>query len=431
MVKLGVIADDFTGGSDIASFMVNAGWRVVQIIGQPTQKLMESVDDVDAIVISLKSRSNDPKEAIDATLAAAHWLKERGAQQLYFKYCSTFDSTAKGNIGPVTDALVEAFNIRQTVFCPALPINGRTVLHGYLFVNGVLLNESGMQYHPITPMKDANLVRVLSEQTNYSVDLINYQQLDMFSELEDLNEKHELFNKICNEAYGKNVRYFIVDCAHEKHLKTLAELTCDLELITGGSGLAEAIAKKDTSSTMHRSLGKLLKPESLKTIIFSGSCSVMTNQQVAYYQSLQAPTLAVDVERAINDAVEYAQEIAMWAIAESSKDSTYAPLIYATQTVGLLIDIQNKFGAEIASKAIEDILAKVALILKNHSFKAFIVAGGETSGAITQALSATAFEIGKSVAPGVPWVKDISSDLYFLLKSGNFGTPSFFANAQE
>lgn len=422
-IKLGVIADDFTGATDIASFMVAEGWRVILLIGTPTNNLDldATLKDVDAIVISLKSRSCTPNIAIKESINAAKWLKKEGVAQLYFKYCSTFDSSEKGNIGPVTDALMQEFSLQQTVFCPALPINGRTVLHGHLFVNGQLLNESGMQNHPVTPMRDANLCRVLAAQSKHLVGLIDYVTIDQ----DAISQQIQLLSE-------QGVQYFIVDTAHNAHLEVIARFVKSWELVTGGSGLAGALAKIDQENKQTKLLKNDLisSPISTKTVIFSGSCSVMTCQQVAYYQEINAPCFEIEVQKAIHDQ-NYADLICAWALDQLALNKTLAPLIFATQTADQLKRIQTEFGAARASEAIEELFAKVASQLKAQGVQNFIVAGGETSGAVTQALDITGFYIGASIAPGVPWVLDIDSECFLALKSGNFGQITFFEDAQK
>lgn len=416
-LKLGVIADDFTGATDIASFMVNAGWRVVQQIGVPDPDLV--APDVDAIVIALKSRSCPVDTAISETLASARWLKSQGAAQLFFKYCSTFDSTAVGNIGPVADALLQAFNIQKTIFCPALSAYGRTVVHGHLFVNGQLLNESGMQNHPVNPMMDANLCRVLAAQSSHKVGLIDYACVDAGAAAMGHSMAAQL---------SKGTQFFIVDTLNDSQLQTIAEAVRAFELVTGGSGLGGALAALDVAGQARTRVS--LRPINNKTVILSGSCSVMTNQQVAYYCESGAPHQAIDVTLALKNT-EYANDLTKWVLAQYQQNTTQAPLLYATQSPENLRQIQAEFGAEVASLAVERLFSQIAQNLAREGICNFIVAGGETSGAITQALQIKEFEIGDTVAPGVPWVKAVATNTFLCLKSGNFGDVTFFQKAQD
>ena len=225
-IFLGCIADDFTGASDLANNLVRAGMRVVQTIGVPTSPLSA---DVDAVVVALKSRTIAPQDAIAQSLAALSWLEAQGAQQIYFKYCSTFDSTAQGNIGPVTEALMDALGTDFTIATPAFPDNNRTVFKGYLFAGDMLLNESGMQNHPLTPMLDANLVRVLQAQTRRVVGLVDYTAVG-HSTTAIAERIHKL------KAAGVGVA--IVDAISNEDLMRLGPALKGMPLVTAGSGVA-------------------------------------------------------------------------------------------------------------------------------------------------------------------------------------------------
>jgi len=413
---LGVIADDFTGATDIAGFLVENGMRTIQVNGVPSDKIEINAD---AVVVSLKSRSCPTQQAISDSLAALKWLKEQGCQQFYFKYCSTFDSTAQGNIGPVTDALLNALNEDFTIVCPALPINGRTVFNGHLFVLGELLSESGMRHHPVTPMTDSNLMHLMDAQSTGQTGLVNYKTIEQGSE-----QVKESFETL--KAQGK--RYAVVDAFKEEHLSEIGKAVSSLKLITGGSGLAAGIANNWREHLQDQTQAKLAGyPSKAPTVIFSGSCSVMTNQQVAVYKP-KAPHFAIDVEHCINQE-NYSDEVCNW-VAEQA-DAQYAPLIFATADAQELSSIQQKYGADISSKAVENFFSQLAQKLKNIGIRNFIVAGGETSGVVTQSLQVDSFHLGPQIAPGVPWVKAINDDLSLALKSGNFGDQDFFTKAQE
>ncbi|QUJ69570.1 four-carbon acid sugar kinase family protein (plasmid) [Photobacterium sp. GJ3] len=413
---LGVIADDFTGATDIAGFLVENGMKTIQLNGVPTQTLTM---DADAVVISLKSRSCPAEEAVADSVAALRWLQAAGCQQFYFKYCSTFDSTAQGNIGPVTDALMAELGTSFTVICPALPVNGRTVCHGHLFVNGELLSESGMRHHPVTPMTDANLMRLMDAQSNGKSGLVNYAVLDQGS---------AAVEAAFRELQRQGIRYAVVDTLSDQHLQTIGAACKDLKLVTGGSGLAAGIARHwvsaaDKATAQALSAGR---PQAGKTVVLSGSCSVMTNQQVGHYLAI-APHFALDVNACLTDS-HYSQTVCEWVLA--NLDSEYAPLVYATANPELLKAIQAEFGAQASSRAVEQFFSQLAHALREHGVRNFIVAGGETSGVVTQSLGVKGFHIGPQIAPGVPWVKAIDQDLSLALKSGNFGDKSFFQKAQ-
>ncbi|HEY5715155.1 MAG TPA: 3-oxo-tetronate kinase [Psychromonas sp.] len=413
---LGVIADDFTGATDIAGFLVENGMRTIQLSGVPKTDLKI---EADAVVISLKSRSCSVDEAISSSLAALEWLKEHGCQQYYFKYCSTFDSTEKGNIGPVTDALLDALDEKFTIICPSLPVNGRTVFNGHLFVLGELLSDSGMKNHPVTPMNDSSLLRLMDKQAAGETGLVNYQTVEQGPE-----KVIESFSAL--QKSGK--RYAVVDAFNASHLDILGKAVTQLKLITGGSGLAAGIAKNWSEHLSDQSSAKKAgHPEAEKTIILSGSCSVMTNQQVANYIT-QAPHLALDVKACLENG-DYLQQVFNWVI--EHLDFPLAPLVYATASTDALQEIQRLYGAEASSQCVEQFFSQLALQLKEYGVKNFIIAGGETSGVVTQSLAVDAFHIGPQIAPGVPWVKSVLGNLSLALKSGNFGDQHFFTTAQE
>lgn len=412
MIQLGIIADDFTGASDIASFLVENGLRTVQMNGIPQRPLP---DDVDAVVISLKSRSNPVDEAIAQSLAALAWLRAQDCRQFYFKYCSTFDSTAQGNIGPVTDALLDALGEDFTVISPALPVNGRTIFNGYLFVGEVLLNESGMRNHPITPMTDASLIRLMDAQSRGKTGLVACSDV-----AQGAARVRERFAELRRDGY----RYAVVDSVDNAQLAVLAEACADLKLLTGGSGLGAYVAARLSGG---KKGSDAFVPRKALTVALSGSCSVMTNKQVAAYQAI-APTRFVEAERCIHEGDAYIEELYQWAVAHLGGE--YAPLLYATVPPDELKAIQQRFGVEKASHAIEQMFAALAVKLKAHGVRNFINAGGETSSIVVQHLGVDGFHIGRQIAPGVPWLRVLDDDLYLALKSGNFGSEDFFAHAQ-
>ncbi|MDK9561284.1 four-carbon acid sugar kinase family protein [Gallibacterium anatis] len=408
---LGVIADDFTGASDIASFLVENGLRTVQMNGVPQTALEQ---ETDAIVISLKSRSNPVQEAVQQSLEALHWLQNNGATQFYFKYCSTFDSTAQGNIGPVTDALLDALGEKFTIITPALPVNGRTIFNGYLFVGQMLLNESGMQNHPITPMTDANLMRLMDRQAQGKTGLVPYAEV-----IKGADNVKRCFHNLQQQGF----RYAVIDAVDNSQLAVLAEAVADMKLVTGGSGLAAYMAQHQAQGKRHQAF----VPPKGKTVILSGSCSVMTNKQVAYYQT-KAATQWLDVEQVLSND-NYVEQLFDWVV--EHLDDAQAPLVYATVTPEKLKQIQQQFGAETASQAIEQAFAQLAERLRNYGVTNFITAGGETSSIVVQKLGFKGFNIGKQIAPGVPWLGVLDAPVYLALKSGNFGQESFFSYAQE
>ncbi|MDX1302942.1 3-oxo-tetronate kinase [Photobacterium sp.] len=413
---LGVIADDFTGATDIAGFLVENGMRTIQLNGVPSADINV---DADAVVVSLKSRSCPVDEAVSSSLTALEWLKSKGCKQFYFKYCSTFDSTEEGNIGPVTDALLDALNTDFTIICPALPINGRTVFNGHLFVMGEPLDESGMRHHPVTPMTDSSLIRLMDKQAKGQAGLVNYQDID-----QGADHVKQCFEQLSHQ--GK--RYAVVDTFNDAHLATLGKAASELTLVTGGSGLAAGIAKNWTQQLSDQSSAKEAgKPTAGKSVVLSGSCSVMTNQQVEQYKT-RAAHFAIDVKTCLENTTAYSVVVCQWVLEHLNEP--LAPMVYATASTDELKYIQEQYGAQASSHAVEQFFSHLAHQLHEQGVTNFITAGGETSGVVTQSLNVSGFHIGPQIAPGVPWVKAIDSELSLALKSGNFGDVNFFEKAQ-
>ena len=417
-MKLGCIADDFTGATDLANNLVRSGMRVMQTFGVPTAPLSS---DVDAVVVALKSRTIPASEAIAQSLQALKWLKDQGAEQIYFKYCSTFDSTPEGNIGPVTEALMDALNCKFTIATPAFPDNGRTVFKGYLFAGSVLLNESGMQNHPLTPMTDANLVRVMQAQTQRKVGLIDHTVMSRGTAA--IAEKIKQL-----EADGVGVA--IVDATSNEDLKTLGPALKGMSLVTAGSGVAIGLPSNWGLQSSPQA-SALPKAQGYQAIV-SGSCSLATQGQVAHYKTTGLPSwqfeplnwTSTDVAQQIKVDVEKALA---WAKPLLSKGPV---LIYATTDAETLQKVQAKFGREQAGEWMESALAQVSLGLQALGVKQWVIAGGETSGACVQALNISQMQIGAQIDPGVPWCYAPHHDAgHLTLKSGNFGTPDFFTKA--
>lgn len=414
-MRLGVIADDFTGATDIASFLVQNGLTTIQFNGIPAS---EEMTEAQAIVISLKSRSCPADQAVTQSLAALAWLQKQGCERFYFKYCSTFDSTAQGNIGPVTDALLNALGETQTVICPALPVNGRTVYQGYLFVGDQLLSDSGMRHHPVTPMQDSNLMRLMTSQATGKAGLIAAAQIDQGA---------ESVRQALDQLAEQGISYVVTDTLHQGHLLTLGEALSDRRLVTGGSGLAIGLARQWTTAGTDAEAERAGRPHGDRAVVLSGSCSQMTNRQVAAYRQL-APACEVEIEHCLEDAEGYARQLCDWV--EANSHQTMAPLLFATADAQQLQVIQQRYGAQRSSEAVEQLFAAVTRELKQRGWQRFIVAGGETSGVVAQSLGVTAFHIGPTISPGVPWVRDIHQPLSLALKSGNFGDEDFFRRAQ-
>jgi 3-dehydrotetronate 4-kinase len=414
---LGCIADDFTGATDLANNLVRTGLRVIQTIGIPEKPLDE---EADVVVVALKTRTVPAKDAVLQSLAALAWLRDQGAGQIYFKYCSTFDSTAKGNIGPVTDALMDALNTDFTIACPAFPENGRTVFKGYLFVGDELLHESGMRNHPLTPMVDSNLVRVMQAQTNQKIGLIDYLTVSKGSEA--------ISNRI-TALKSEGVSIAIVDAISNDDLRKMGPAFATLPLLTAGSGVAIGLKSKGQSQIQESSAATLPSVKGFQAIV-SGSCSTATNSQVADFVARGGEAFPIDPMQ-LADGVDVVDNALTWAEDRLIDGSV---LIYATAEPAAVSAIQTNLGVEKAGEMVEHALASIARGLVEMGVQQLIVAGGETSGACVQALGITRMRIGPQIAPGVPWCHAPSiytgnDGLHIALKSGNFGAIDFFTSA--
>jgi 3-dehydrotetronate 4-kinase len=414
-VLLGCIADDFTGATDLANMLVRGGMRTIQTIGVPAAPLAEQVD---AVVVALKSRTIPVQEAVEQSLAALTWLQAAGCRQIYFKYCSTFDSTPLGNIGPVTDALMEALHAEFTIACPAFPENGRTICHGYLFVGDQLLSESGMKDHPLTPMTDANLARVLAPQTQRKVGRIGYATVATGAAA-----IREATHRLKQDGVG----IAIVDALADADLRTIAEAYADLPLVTAGSGIGLGLAE------YHRKAGVLAHSASAASLprvqgtaaVLSGSCSTATNGQVLHW-TRQRPAFRLDPLRLAKDP-SHADHALAWA---RSQDPSTPVLIYATAAAPEVKHVQQELGAARAGQLIEQAFAHIAKGLVQAGARKLVVAGGETAGAVVSALGVRSLRIGPQIDPGVPWTQSLDDPpIALALKSGNFGSSDFFEKA--
>lgn len=418
-IRLGCIADDFTGATDLANNLVRAGMRVVQTAGVPTKPLDEAAD---AVVVSLKSRTIAPKQAVAQSLEALRWLKQHGASQIYFKYCSTFDSTEQGNIGPVTDALMQALDTDFTIATPAFPDAGRTVYQGYLFVGQVLLNESGMQDHPLTPMRDANLVRVLKPQTQHAVGLIDYR-----ATTDSASAIAAQFERLKADGVG----IAVVDAIGNEDLVRLAAASADLPLVTAGSGLAIGLPA-NFGIAPNEQATELPKPAGYQAIV-SGSCSRATQGQVAHFIEQGGQAIALDPLVLSQDP----SKLRTYCDQALAALQSGPVLVYSTTTPEQLMQIQGNLGVMRAGEMVEQWLAEVACTLVSAGVLQLIVAGGETSGAVVQALGIEQLRIGRQIDPGVPWcfgqavLGQKTHGLHISLKSGNFGAQNFFSHAFE
>ena len=417
-VLLGCIADDFTGATDLASMLVRAGMRTVQTIGVPEDARLAA--GADAVVVALKSRTIPAGEAVSQSLAALRWLRGAGARQIYFKYCSTFDSTPAGNIGPVADALLDALGADFTIACPAFPENGRTIYKGHLFVGDVLLSDSPMKDHPLTPMTDANLVRVLARQTKREVGLVEHKAV---------RRGAGAIRTRFDELRAKSTAYAIVDALADEDLMAIGAACADLALVTAGSGVALGLPQNFFAAGLMqpRADAGALPPAGGKPAVLAGSCSAATRQQVARMVE-RHPAHALDPV-ADPDPVRLAAK-ALTAIAPAL-EAGRPFLVYSTAEPSQVAAVQAKLGAEHAAALVEDALALVAARIVASGVRRLVVAGGETSGAVVKALGVKALAIGPQIDPGVPWTASVGSEprIALALKSGNFGAPDFFEKA--
>ncbi|HEX7889618.1 MAG TPA: 3-oxo-tetronate kinase [Ramlibacter sp.] len=411
---LGCIADDFTGATDLANNLVRAGMRVVQTIGVPR----EPVTGVDAVVVALKSRTIPAAEAVSQSLEALRWLQSQGCRQFYFKVCSTFDSTAQGNIGPVAEALLEALGAPFCCVTPAFPENGRTVFKGHLFVGDVLLSDSGMRNHPLTPMTDANLVRVMQAQSRGRVGLIDHSVVRGGAA-----PIHARIQQLQAEGY----RFAIVDAIADQDLMHLGRALADAPMMVAGSGVAIGLPQNHGLSTSHEAAA-LPKSQGARAIV-SGSCSVATNKQVADFIQKGLPALAVDPLQ-IAAGRNIVEEALAWARPKLGSDPV---LVYSSAPPESVHAVQQQLGVGDAGAMVEHALAAIAKGLVDAGVGELIVAGGETSGAAVQALGVQQLRIGPQIDPGVPWCHANATacgrNVHVALKSGNFGSTDFFTKS--
>jgi uncharacterized protein YgbK (DUF1537 family) len=414
MAILGVIADDFTGATDIAGMLVKGGMRTIQAIGVPAKGTIPG--DVDAVVVALKTRSIAAKDAVAQSLDALKALQEAGCVRFFFKYCSTFDSTDAGNIGPVGDALLDALKAKQAIYCPAFPENGRTIFFGHLFVGDVLLSDSHMRHHPLTPMTDASLVRVLARQTKHKVGLVALKQVQAGS---------ASLRAALDRLAADGVRHVVVDAVAETDLGIIGEAIGDDTLVTGGSGVALGLpaAYRRRGLLSHKSGADSLPKVEGAAAVLAGSCSAATLGQIAAFKG---PHMALDTD-AICRGEDVTAKAMDWA---KGKLGNGPILLSASDKPEAVKALQAKYGVEKSSLAIEKTIAALARGLIGAGVGRLVVAGGETSGAVVSALDVTALRIGPEIDPGVPWTASVAEKpLLLALKSGNFGTPDFFTKA--
>ncbi|GLQ56184.1 3-oxo-tetronate kinase [Devosia nitrariae] len=408
----GAIADDLTGATDLSLTLTRAGMRVLQVVGVPGSTFHAGA--ADAVVVSLKSRTIAPELAVEQSLVSAQALLAAGARQLFFKYCSTFDSTDKGNIGPVTDALLAFLGETRTIACPAFPANSRTVYKGHLFVGDKLLSESSMRDHPLTPMRESDLVRLLQRQSRTPVSLIPHEKVRAgAARLED--------------ALAALDGIAIVDAITDADLIEIGRACRGLKLVTGGSGVAMGLPANFGDELGKGERTPLSMPNG-RSVILAGSCSAATRGQVAYAKATGIPAMAVS-------PLDIAAGRIVPGVAVNfvmAQPSARPVLVNSRAEPEEVAAAQQALGVERAGALVEAFLAEVATALARQGVDRFLVAGGETSGAVVGALGVRSLEIGPEIDPGVPWTLARNSDgtpFALALKSGNFGKDDFFLKA--
>jgi len=411
---LGAIADDFTGATDLAGLLARSGVPVSLRLGVPGHAPAETAA---LEVIALKCRTAPVDQAVAECRAALDWLKRAGAQRFFWKYCSTFDSTPRGNIGPVAEALMADLGTRQTIYCPAFPENGRAIFMGHLFVGRQLLAESPMKDHPLTPMRDSNLMRLLEPQVEGRVGLVD--RLTVARGPEALREALDRLGR-------EGIAHVVVDAVADEDLAVIARACRDMALMTGGSAVAMPLPRlwlDDGTLTAPATPPRApVLPQG--AVVLSGSCSAMTRAQVERY-AREAPAFRLDPVRLAEAGVAEARD---WLAAQPAHA---APLVYATADPAEVRAAQGALGTERAGAVVEQALADLAVAARDRGVARFVVAGGESSGAVAQALGVTRLDIGAEIAPGVPWTfaESAGRPIALALKSGNFGRESFFADA--
>lgn len=416
-VLLGAIADDSTGATDLANTLVKEGMRAVQTIGVPDGTI--DLGNADAVVVALKSRTAPVTEAVDASRAALAWLRGLEPRQYFFKYCSTFDSTPAGNIGPVADALLRDLDADFTFLCPAFPDNGRIVRDGLLYVNGELLENSPMKDHPLTPMRDSRVVELMRAQTDRKVGLI--KQASVSGGPAAIAPAVEALRR-------DGVSYGVVDATSNADLRAIGAAAADHALVTGGSGAAMGLpANFRDAGLLGEPAPATLPSATGRAAVLAGSCSQATRRQIAVARK-EWPHRKIDVHRiAAGDPV--AADILDWA---AQQDTSTPVLVYGSADPDEVAAIQAQYGVTEAGEMVEGVIGEVAAGLVGQGVRRIVVAGGETAGAVVSALDVEALRIGPEIDSGVPWTETLGGAAIALaLKSGNFGGENFFAKALE
>ena len=416
-IVLGAIADDYTGATDLANTLVRNGMRTVQLLGVPEKDV--DIGDADAVVVALKSRTAPMHIAVNESLKSANWLLRKGASQLFFKYCSTFDSTKHGNIGPVADALLQLLDAKLAFVCPAFPTTGRTIYNGHLYVGSQLLSESPMKDHPLTPMKQSCLVSLMSGQTANKVGLIPWQIV---------NQGVEEIQRSAQKLSSKNCTYMVVDALQDADLLSIGQSVKKHQLITGGSGVAIGLPQNYRDQGLIENAKAASMPEVYgKTLVIAGSCSVATRAQINHVKN-KWPTYKVDPVSVITSKT-LLDDIADWIL---KQPGDLPVLVYSSAKPSEVSAAQKAHGGEKVGELIERLYGELSVRMVSAGFTRLIIAGGETSGAVAGALGIKSLRIGPEIDPGVPWTEFVSTTpIALALKSGNFGGEAFFEKASN
>ena len=421
-LKFGCFCDDFTGAGDAAAYIQKAGLHTVLVTGVPAEDFILP-EGVEAVVVALKIRTVPAADAVCAAQAACGWLTRQGALHLYYKYCSTFDSTDEGNIGPIIDALLESYTQQTVVLCPALPVNGRTVRNGHLYVNGVPLDETHMRHHPLTPMRSSYIPMLMGKQGQYECILLAGEEI--------AGDTTALRAVVAARTAGHRHAYLVPDCVTESDAAHIARQFHGDRLLTGGSGVLTALCRYygGTSGVPRTVHCPLTQPPKGRTLILAGSCSAATLAQIAQFRRDGGAALQVRPDRLFADGADTARAYGqIWAeVRDCTED---AVLVYTSDAPAAVRRMQETYGRGEVSARLEGLMADLAVRAAAEGWRKIVVAGGETSGAVAEALHAKAYRVGAEIAPGVPVLAPLDrEDMRLVLKSGNFGAADFFARA--
>ncbi len=416
-IKWGCVADDFTGAADMASFLTDVGVRTV-LICKSSLKNEILTEDAQALVVALKTRSIQAGQARQQCLETFKWLEEQGCTKFYYKYCSTFDSTDQGNIGPVIDEVLETWDLPFTILCPSLLINGRTVKDGILYVHGIPLSETNMRNHPLTPMRHSYLKELMKHQGKYPCINLNWKLL------ESGNEEIRRFVERCKNSYPHF--YLAADCFKEEHNHILSRAFGGERFLTGSSGLAPALAEYYWGKGCREEI-RDFAIDDMPRLLLSGSCSEMVGKQIRRYQSQGGCTIELDTKKILMGELTDGD---IWNMVKSKGKQDV--LVYSWSRAEDIRRLQDDFGTKNVSQTLEYIIGNLACRAFADGYRRIIVAGGETSGAVTRALDISSFRVLGSIDPGVPLLipRDKGKEsLRLVLKSGNFGSEDFFIKA--